>query len=121
MSGDMRMFMFNLVLCLASCGLAALLGRLTRKTGGFRLLVGLLVAPMLSWVTLETGGGRFGDGIFPTVLLLFIMILEPIPDNWQIFNNDGGIGDDFFFFSSVDLLLYPDIRIFLRLHTQRKA
>lgn len=86
----MRMFVFNFGLCLIGCVLAALLGRLTRKTGGFRLLVGLLVAPMLSWVALESG-------ILPTVLLLFIMILEPVPDNWHIFNNDGGIGEDFFF------------------------
>ena len=63
MSDEIRMFVFNLGLCLIGCSLAALLGRLTRKTGDFRFFLGLLVAPMFSWFAWVTGGGHGGAGL----------------------------------------------------------
>ena len=94
------LLLFNLVLCLVGCFLAALLGHLTRKTGNFRLLLGLLVAPMFSWFAWATAGGHGGGGYLPSVYMFFLLILNSDGSRWRVFNDNEGLDKDFIFVSS---------------------
>jgi hypothetical protein len=104
MSDAIRMFVYNFGLCLVGCVLAALLGRLTRKTGDLRFFLGMLVVPMLSWFFLITGGGHGVAVILPTVYLFFLMMLSPdVGGSWNLFSENGALNEDLLFFLSLIL------------------
>ena len=95
MSDGTIMFVYNLGLCVIGCVLAALLGRLTRKTRDLKFFLGMLVVPMLSWFVWATGGGHGGGGILPTVYLFFLMILSAdVGSSWNLFKENGALNED---------------------------